>query len=292
MSEDTKETLSRRGFFTGNFNFDREKANTIQVEGPIQIGQLELSVLPIGHHRHYWERHEDNVKELIRQYPVIIPEYFPLEYQHLKDVPVLGGILRASYDDANYLFEEIALFAHQEGKGVWVIDPAYDEAFLSIGTMEYSAVFGLTVGVVATAAALKKERGLWNRLTTRQQFLVEVGLGTSFLTGTLISLNMFENAKGKGPPLSGTDFRRVVIAEQLKSLSQSDITGNALLIYPPIHWKVIKHYLENDVELRNRANIYNHLKGIPQFEPLFQARHYVPTQESWNLEQKVSLSEK
>lgn len=280
MDTDTEKVInrSRRAFLTGNLKADREGSNVLQVEGPIRLGQLVLWTLPIEHQRHQWETHKESIEELIKQYSIIIPEYFPPEYKHLRDAPILGHILGKFYDEANYLFEGIASFAHQKRKDVWVVDPAYNEAFLTAGGIELAAPIGLGLG----ASALR------DRMGTRRQFLATASVGLAVLIGSLMTLNLLENTKGQGS-LSGIDFRRVVIAEQLKHLSKSQITGDALLIYPPVHWKVINHYLGNDAELQNRVNIYNRLREIPQFAPLFQARHYVPSQEGWKLEQKVSL---
>lgn len=282
-----KKGTSRRDFLTAQIKKNKEIVNTLQLEGPIKLGQLELWSLPIEHSRHDWETHQQGIKEAIKQFPIIIPEYFPLEYKYIIDKAILGDILGVMYNDANYLFEEVASFAQQEGKDVWVIDPAYNKEFLLLGGGELATTGAALVGSGAGWDRLRSSER-WNKMITRREFLIASGLGLVGLIGVSSALNILKNATGQGY-LSGQDFRRVVVAEQLKHLSQSHINGKALLIYPPIHWQVINQYLRDDSGLQKRANVYNRLREIPQFESLFQARHYVPYQKGWKLTQKLSL---
>jgi hypothetical protein len=257
-------------------------AETSRREGPFNIGNLELYALPIEHRKADWVKHQSEVKEALSQYQTVIVEYFPSEYAQLKQEPGIGKML-GNYDEANFLFDKVAEVAKETGKDLWVLDPAYNKDFMKIKGAQGASLL-LTLGSAATLK-VSDELAARGKGHSRRRFLSGAAglLAASAIPGT-VSVVLELGAHHLSPPITEHDLRRVVVS---KGLSQ--VSGKALLIYPPAHWRDIKGYIQDPKDMQTRFSYYEKLKEIG-LDSLFQARHYKVADNEWKLEEKLPIT--
>lgn len=242
-----------------------EIPNGSLIEGPLQVGNLQLYTLPIEHHLDSWNASWEQVIDGIKAFPLIVPEYFPPEYRHLRysSNPAIS-LAVSSYNDSNYLFDRVAEWCLEENKEVWVLDPAYDETAIALRSAGWF-----------TALAHGANAGL-NPLLSRRQFLkgiLVLAAGLSPATEVVLE----------------ESFRRTVVSENIRHLGQQvPQDTNALLIYPPAHWSSIKDRII-DPESNRLFGFYKNFKDNPAFKNLFLARNYVPSGNKWEQKQVVAL---
>lgn len=299
MAEEDTNRLTRRELLLGKKEKGVHHDSLPKLEGPIRINNLDLYVLPVDHWRQDYEKHQKLIETAVSQFPIIIPEYFPPEYQSLLDSqnPILGPMFR-SYRESNYLFEKVASQCLSENKNVWVLDPAYCGEFAALRAFDLGGTVSLMAG-----GALMGGLGVFKKLEGKQIDLTEYSLGRVFFGAstrreflyTLVTLVGFASYAGAfGKSMVGldleNDFRIRVVAEQLKLLSSVLPPGSkALLIYPPAHWKSIHGLLSDDKTKEQRLGLHLKLKELPFFKPLFLARNYKPTQTGWEQIQTIQI---
>lgn len=263
-----------------------------RVEGPLEVGNLQLSVLTMGHSRDDWFKYQDTVKKLIDAYPVIIPEYFPPEYSGTNGNDLTEGV-RKSFKDANYLFDEVEAYCRNSKKEVRVVDPAYNTSFMVLrGGMFLAESVGLFGGLGALGSTVKRR----NQTFTRRNFLEhakDFGLAAAtfsfgvFTPPEILSLSSSRGIVGK---FVEPNLRYILIVSLLKDLSvQIPPKTQGLLIYPNVHWKSIKGYLENDEERRSGFSKIAWLKNVPGANGLFQGRHYISDGYAWSEQQRIEV---
>lgn len=264
-----------------------------RMEGPLKVGNLQLSVLTMGHSRDDWFKYQDTVKKLIDTYPVIIPEYFPPEYSGTNGNRLTEGV-RKTFKDANYLFDEVEAYCRNSKKEVWIVDPAYNTSFMVLrGGMFLAETVGLFEGLGALGSTVKRR----NSTFTRRNFLEhakDFGLAAAtfsigvFTPPEILSLSSSQGIVGK---LVERHLRYILIASLLKDLSaQVPPKTQGLLIYPNIHWESIKKYLENDGERRSGLSKIAWLKNVPGANYLFQGRHYISDGYAWSEQQRIEVN--
>ncbi len=278
---------------------ETHKDQFIAVEGPIRLGNLNLTVLAVEHNEVAWKNHAKEIKEAISQFPIIIPEYFPLEYNFLSESenPYVKWNID-TYRSLNYVFEEVSAACLSSGKDVWVVDPAYCENF---GYVRESTRFPqVVIGGAASAAVFnwadkkKDDPDSSPRRKAMKNIAKFVGLSLFGFTINPLGndVSSFNGIMGKPSPglLLEQDIRRVMVAHALEQMgADMQSPNNALLIYPKEHWDKINYYLTHKNEREKRYKMYSQLRSIPTFAPLFELRHYRPNGANWTQIERTKL---
>ncbi len=271
-------STNRRGFLTGRVLTSSEKEVTQPaIEGPYQIGNLALSVLPIEHDKKTWEKSQDLVTDAISQFPIIIPEYFPPEYRHLESDPnPFISINVSGYEYANYLFKEVERISNEQSKEVWVLDPAY--------TAEYGNFFRTSqLGIIFSGIGSIIYSAMQQHPLPRRAVIAQcVGVPLMFLglSGLVDNFGIVE-----------PNLRESFVATHLDTLGTLlPPESSALLIYPRSHWSSIKDSLDKKNPKHDlKLNAYLQLKKFPYLESIFYARNYVPDEDGWKQVRRISL---
>ena len=79
-----------------------------------QWGNINLQFLVTEHKAGSWENHFEEIKKSIDEHDIIIPEYFPHEYEHLENNKTYGNIIKG-FRDENILFNHVADYCFQTG---------------------------------------------------------------------------------------------------------------------------------------------------------------------------------
>jgi len=103
------------------------------IEGPVAINQMNLYALPIEHDEAHWTLEAAQITQnAITAADIVVPEYFPPEYEHLYADPVVGPTISDYKDDRNYAFEPIKTMLSTGKKDVYVVDPAYSPIYKTV----------------------------------------------------------------------------------------------------------------------------------------------------------------
>lgn len=299
--------LSRRAFITGTslstlalfgagINYVKEsryEKDPISLEGPIQIGKLNLSVLITGHTMKHYEKYGSDVKKAIDAFPIIIPEYFPPEYSGENGNPLTEAI-KDIYRDANYFFDEIEAYCRQNKKEVWVMDPAYNLSFMASRVAMLIPEVALTMGVASQLLFGESSGRLKQSTLTRKNLLRQMGnLGftaAAFGFGLVFpwEIAFTVGSRGIGGTVAENNLRQVIVAQLLKDFSaQVQSETQALLIYPRLHWEGIKGYLLNDEKRGSLLSKLEFLKDTSGTNLFFEGRNYVSDGSVWNQRSKI-----
>jgi hypothetical protein len=242
------------------------------LEGPRDLGKLQLHTFTTGHGVRDWAVNKENLTSAIELFPLIIPEYFPPEYQNLTDSdnPLIDHAMEF-YSNRNYLFVEVAKQCAELKKDVWVVDPAYDLNFGFLRQGLVSASYGAALSLAYGGLnGLRLSAGRPVRDISRRGLLF--GSLTSVIGGTLLT------ASGHVPkPISDLedDLRETVTAEFITRIPEYlNEPTEGLLIHTPGHWRKIKYLLDNPEVCKEKLERYRALEAIPPFQTLFRARHY------------------
>ncbi len=262
------------------------------LEPPLRIGKLNLHPLNIEHDDEAWEQHGEWLQSVVRAFDIIIPEYYPPEYQHLADHDsLIYRFAMQRYVADNRLFMKLAEKLIEQNKELWVVDPAYDEAMIKL-----RAAITVSVGVANAPLAYKAANSAFTKrklpegeiedisktAVTRRELLRLLGWAGIFILVHEIagSLEGFVDSKKLGPTTSLSngierDFRRVLIAEAITQIAENlPELQDMLIIYPRAHLERIKFYLENEKIRQEHLQIYSSLSSVSHFESLFYYRHY------------------
>lgn len=263
-----------------------------RLEGPLEIGNLQLSVLTMQHSKNDWLRYQDSVRELIDVSTVIIPEYFPPEYSGTNG-NYFAKYARESYKDSNYLFDEVEAYCRNNKKEVWVVDPAYNASFM---TLRGGTFLTESLGLIGAMNILVNAVESRQRVFTRRNFLErskDFGLAiATFSTGlfTPPEILFLSSTRGIVGTFVELNLRYILTASLLKDLSvHVPPKTQGLLIYPNIHWKGIKEYVEDDEKRRSALSKIVWLKNVPGLNSLFQGRHYTIDGNDWLEEQRIEV---
>lgn len=249
------------------------------LEGPIKIGNIDLYPYLINHSKEDWEVNGQSLIEAMRRFGLIMPEYFPPEYSGIRDrIPILGRYITDNLDPSdNYLFKKVEEFCKENKKNVYVLDPAYNESFIIFHGILFLPVTGM---LSAVAAKMGYELFKQNSNTiTRRAFLKGIVAVCSATAATQLSIGALQGPhKIPGPSVVlgniEDQFRESQVAQNLIKLGDLlPAQTEALLIYPPSHWKGIEYYLENADSRRETLGKYRWLRWFG-LKSLYEIRHY------------------
>lgn len=253
------------------------------LEGPKEVGNIQLYALPVSHSRIYGEAYRQVVEKAVSSFKIILPEYFLPEHTGLYRYPVIGEYIKQLNATDNYLFEQVAQLCQEQKKEVWALDPAYNESFIAFRALLHThpiATF-LTLSALAGYGLYQQYK---NHRITRKGFLEGCFLGSlSAVSAAKAGMIAFGAIVGPNrvPGLSVAlgeiedRFRQSQVAQHLVDLGKIlPPQSEALLIYPPWHKHQIEYYRENDDARRDILDRFNGLRRFSIFQPLFQIRHY------------------
>lgn len=251
----------------------------------LQIGNLSLTAILVEHGEKDWRSHGQEILNELKPFSLVIPEYFPPEYIHLEENPLMKPGL-SFYQKQNVLFDHIANYALINNKEIRVLDPAYS----LLGIAFAYGVSGSKSKREPSPPEIKptKNEGQPKDKSLNLKKLLRWGIATGALAGGTTRLafdkNMFEQ-----------DLRRVLVAQALIQLGETlPPETRALIIYPPAHWygrtketpgwdsaTGIKEYLTNNDRRKFALSLYRGLKNKKTFGPLFATRHYRSKNSRW-----------
>jgi hypothetical protein len=233
------------------------------------VDGVEVRPIQIEHTGAMWQAHGGRIREELADADHVVLEYLPNEYDHLRRLPIVGNHIRQS-DNANALFDELAVACEDAHKDVWTLDPAY----------------GLALGAIFNLGQISERLG---RVVTPQHLAVNLPAlltGKQYTVLTFATIFAGMTAAQKFPQATEevleSDLRRVVTAQHLHDLcrsSQVEKGASILVVYPAGHWKPntgrpgIEQYLLDDDLRESRFALYKGLFG--RVTPsIFASRHY------------------
>ncbi len=262
---------------------------------------LNLNVVLTEHNQEAADANFETIKPILDRHNLIIPEYFPPDYQpHLDNDPILGPIIKSRYNGLNTLFDYIERYLKpRSGTEIRVVDPAYSSAAAWVRFRDNSPFLATTLAIDAKIAKNFYDRTTGKTTLSKSEIIdrstQEIFAGLlSTITGGYIT---FDDKWG-----TENDMRRVLIATALCQLGKTSRPGStAAIIYPEAHWNGQKFdnptsefignqhhqelgifdYLENDTLREERFSEYSRLRKSRLFAPLFNTRHYVSKNNSW-----------
>lgn len=234
------------------------------IEGPRVIGNMNLYALPIEHDKGTWSEKGAEITDAVGKFGVIIPEYFPPEYQ---SIPIPNSFY---YDVENYVFSKVADICVQQKKDVWVIDPAHDASYIAFRTLIDTPFITATFLLMRYWLVAIRHLAGNPEVATRRQFLQRVG------TEVAIPIYAALSWIGDGNTPLESPFRMSMVAQNLIEVGKSlRPKTDSLLIYPPAHWPLIQQYLDDEGERNRTIGRYTEvLEKLPLFKSLYQVRHY------------------
>lgn len=260
--------------------------------------KLTIQAIPLEFYKgDVLEKHGEAIKNAIKNSDGVIFEYFPDELKKISTNPLVYSFTNVDWFMPYY--EHAAKAAADTGKEIYAIDPAYKINFALLRQIPV-ATFGLSFGsyvAAGQAPSIMKSKNIPESYTK----VVVGGLFGLAIGGTLASGYeagaMKREHKRKTPSQSFTEpnFRRVVVAQGIKQLSKdldSDPTRSAkklVLLYPPIHWKGIKGYLDNSDKLNRNFKIASVFKLGGLNQSWFSIRNYIHDDAGWQLKSTKTL---
>lgn len=274
----------------------------------IRVGNLELTPIITEHDKKTWEKDGDEILHTLENYPLVIPEYFPPDYEpNLKDNPIIDLAIdkATNYDSLNFAFTKIEEYAQKSDKIVCVVDPAYSDAFVKLRAsknwwMPLLGAISASPFAVQASEHIKK----FNKSTPLKTVVSAVKtVSTSAMAISGVAAGTFFMGGDKDPMGVELDIRHVFIAESLVQLGEEVLQPTkTALIYPKGHWngeqkegmaytKGILFYLQNPEEREKQFKKYcDQFSGKQTWEDFFKIRRYTPTQDGWKQEEATTLS--
>lgn len=278
----------------------------IDVSQEVKVGNLLLTPIITEHTERDWEEHGKEILAKLDQFQIVIPEYFPPEYKHLADNPVMEV---SGYEQQNKLFEHLADNLLYRDKDVWVVDPAYSEAAVAFRPLANTPAIVAEVGganllvEVGAVAALAhtlpksyKEEGLSReeiQEKEEQRLKSEPFMKGKRLARAIVTpITLMHSSTIEHSPIEA-DFRELFVAESLTILGRrAEVGTRAAIVYPQAHWTKIREYLKDDKMREETLKKYIAIKKIPIYTPMFETRHYKAENNHWTKLQGFSIDAK
>lgn len=260
--------------------------------------KLTIQAIPLEFYRgDVLQKHGESITRAIQNSDGVIFEYFPTEIKPLSD-----NLLAQSFTNVDWFmpyYEHAANAAAKANKEVFALDPAHKLDFMMIRQLPV-LTFGVGAGSFLAAgtieASVKDKDHRLLHVSAAQGALVGVGLGAIGLS--IFNRNaMKREHKSQSPSHGFTEphFRRIVIAQGIKNLAATmdadpSIGGKKLvLLYPPVHWKGIKEYLDNPDKLKRNFRVASAFKVGPLKDSLFSIRNYTFDNNDWKLQSQKQI---
>lgn len=264
-----------------------------------KVGEkLTIQAIPLEYYRgDVLQKHGESITRAIQNSDGVIFEYFPQELKPLAD-----NLLAQSFTNVDWFmpyYEHAASAAAKANKEVFALDPAHKFDFMAIRqlpvlTFSVGAGSFLAAGAIEALVKDKDHRPL--KVRVAQGALAAVGLGSIGLS--LYNRNALKREhKSQNPSHGITEphFRRIVIAQGIKNLAATMDADPAVgekklvLLYPPVHWKGIKEYLDNSDKLKRNFRIASAFKIGPLKDSLFSIRNYTFENNDWKLKSQKQI---
>jgi hypothetical protein len=260
----------------------------------IRVGKkLRLISCSFDHYEGFFNKYGDRMAAQIARPEVsaVIVEYFPQEIETLKDNSL--AIRMTNYNDIDSFFTGVTDLARQNGKEVVVMDPAHNADF---GFFREALLALNGAGIVITLATwgdfIRSKNRMSRRHFLRNTVSLGAGMGLTLIQSGADEVIKIKEESDENPPdsfFSEDNFRRSIIARGIKQLAERlDSDPNApettmLLIYPPVHWKGIKRFLQDDEALNGMFATDQVFKifGKAAEESFFSIRFYQPGGSQW-----------
>lgn len=253
------------------------------------LGNLNLTVILTEHTEEASEQNFPTIKKVLDTHKLIIPEYFPPDYEpEIDKLPWLRDKIANNYQHRNALFSHIEhdLSTRDDNVEIKVLDPAYSGAAILL-RLENNWPFAFNTALLDTALI----EGIINRHKNNSQpdsFKVEKD-GISLLGGGLATIfgAMITQSSTYG---TETDLRRVFIAQGLHQLSKMVKPGTqAAIIYPGGHWHGdylnggigIKDFIENDQLRGSFYNEFARFRKARYYKDLYNTRAFILNEHQW-----------
>lgn len=286
----------------GALAFDPDRLNYYSDERirgkELRLGNLFLTPIITEHDEETWSINGDEILSLISEFPVIIPEYFPPDYEAgISDSPLVDFAIDnlSQYNRLNSAFDYIEEFVRNSNKEIWVVDPAYSEAFVKMRLLRNSwmPVLGTTLSSPFAFKAVESVKKIDSSKPIKaiENILEALFSGSVALAG--MGSTVLAYPSDITPMGFEQDLRHTFIAEGLEQLGNiSSKPTKAATIYPSGHWygvsdkmpqtKGILYYLENPDQRRLKFEYYcEKFNDRLAWEDFFQVRNYQVQNNKW-----------
>lgn len=263
--------------------------------------KLSIVTFSIEHNLEEWQKHQEQLKNNIKQTDGVIFEYFPLEINQVAQ----NKLFSEFYDMSKILpfFNNVAQAAHAEGKKAYVLDPAHDANFAFIKGTQVISIIGGPMASLLSSVELAHAHLSSRYKLTRRGFLARLGVlassvGLSAL-GIKEGLERKNEIQSKTPSTAFTEMaiRRAIVSRGINNLGENidkDPNKGAtslLLVYPPVHIEGIKMMLEDEKLREGMFSIAERLKNVsPDIQnSFFSIREYSPNGKGWQLVRRAEI---
>ncbi len=255
-----------------------DKESYFIIAPEITVGNLSLTPIMLEHSEKDWKLYGEKLKASIQGFPIIIPEYFPHEYQRLMDNPIMGVPL-SLYKGTNAVFSHLEEELLAEKKELWVVDPSYSEA-----SVVYRLIANIPLSLFVGKSSLEIEKMLRERI--KKIMKTDLPKGLSFFINLVQAFLITSTAEievGMRNPYE-QESRRAFTAQALIQLgAMVQPNSRAAIIYPYEHWRDIQKFLEDDTRRKKIVAGYRDtFNANPIFADFFKMRHYTAEGNGWN----------
>ena len=272
----------------------RSLDKALETSENITVGNLELTPIITEHNKKTWQENGSDILNRLKEFKIVIPEYFPPDYEHsMKNNQLLDKAINlTNYDDSNYLFTEISNYLLRQSKQVLVVDPAYSEAFVKL---RLSRNWWMPIlGGFATSIPF---------LTKKDSKTGEINIKKTLVAATVgLVAGTYTAGCDHDPTGIELDIRHVFIAESLTQIGKGLVTPTkAALIYPGGHWKGeikqsmqwtngILFYLQNPKERQEKFNKYcETFANKKKWQDFYKIRRYTSDNNKWEKQTEIEL---
>lgn len=260
--------------------------------------KLTIEAVPLEFYRgDVLDKHGDALDKAIRESDGVIFEYFPPEIAEVRKNKLAQAVTNVEWFQDYYDFA--AKKALEYNKPVIAMDPAHDVSFSVIRGLPAVAVLGaygsfLSAGLIYSLGEKGKISTKGVKVGTSAAFVSAIALGlVGYITRARLRREHKKQMPTEGP--SESNFRRVVVAKGIQNFSKqlSEIPNEGpkklLLLYPPVHWKGIKRYLDDTKKLDRAFHIASAFKVGGLKDSCFSIRTYQPSMGKFELNSKVEI---
>jgi hypothetical protein len=253
--------------------------------------KLTIEAIPLEYARSdVLAKHGEAIKKSIQGSDGVVFEYFPDEIQKIRENALIQKTTNVEWFMPYFQFAAHA--AKDAEKPAFVFDPAHDFNFMVVRGLT-EVIWGLGSFASFLAASRMKQIGSkfgWNPAKTQKvetaSVISGIALGAfGLLQGTARTREHLRQKPNTG--LTESNLRRVIVAKGIQNFAKQldadpeSTPKKLLLLYPPVHWKGIREYLDNPQKLNRAFRIASAFKVGGLRESCFTMRQYEPQGQAW-----------